>query len=94
MITPGNLVRHELIGLAVKISESKNPQLSGISGRVIDETRNTLVIEKGDGSEKRIAKEDCTFSFRMPGSGEWVSVEGSVILARPEDRIKKKLDKW
>lgn len=92
MITPENLIRHELIGLQVKITESKNKANIGIEGRVVDETRNTLTIETKSG-RKNFMKEQCFFSFLLPG-GEKVNVDGRVLVARPEDRIKKKFRKW
>ena len=57
MIAPQNILKHELIGLSVEIVKSSNPNLVGIKGRVVDETRNTLLIEKFDGSEVRIPKD-------------------------------------
>jgi len=93
MITPENLVRHELIGLQAMIRLSSNPQLSGISGRIIDESRNTLILETSEGREVTIVKDQCEISFRLP-SGESVRVDGRLLVARPEDRIKKKLPKW
>ena len=92
MITPENLVRHELIGLKVRIAEARNSQLAGTSGKVIDESRNTLTLEVG-GREKVFPKEECRFEFSLPSGGK-VLVEGSLLVARPEDRIKKKLKKW
>ena len=92
MITPENLVRHELVGLSVKIIKSTDPGNIGIEGRVVDETRNTIVIETKK-RRKSFIKEKCTFSFRLP-TGERVNVDGRVLIARPEDRIKKKLKKW
>ena len=92
MITPENLVRHELVGLPVKIVESTNPRNVGTEGRVVDETRNTIIIETEKG-RKSFVKEQCTFSFELP-SGEAVRVDGRVLVARPEDRIKKKQKKW
>lgn len=44
-ITPAELPYHELIGLLVKVDSSCDPTLNGLSGRVIDETRNTFKIE-------------------------------------------------
>jgi ribonuclease P protein subunit POP4 len=93
MITPENIVRHELIGLSVKVYSSPDSTAVGAEGRVIDETRNMLVVETESG-EKRLVKEQSVFSFRLPDSGKWVRVDGKVIVARPEDRIKKKLEKW
>jgi len=89
-ITPQNLVRHELIGLLARVSARSG---SEASGSVVDETRNTLTIEV-DGKDKRFVKDQCVFTFRLPGPGKWVRVEGSVIVARSEDRIKKKLKAW
>jgi ribonuclease P protein subunit POP4 len=92
MITPENLVRHELMGLTAMIRVSSNPQLKGVSGRVIDESRNTLILETPEGREVTIIKDQCTISFRLP-SGESVRVDGKLLVARPEDRIKKKFPK-
>jgi ribonuclease P protein subunit POP4 len=91
-MNPKDLVIHELIGLEVKVVSSTNSQLAGLKGTVIDESRNMLTIETSKG-EKTLAKEECTFSFHLP-SGEWVKVQGSLLVARPEDRIKKKFRKW
>ena len=92
MIAPEDLVKHELIGLEVRVLKSSNPSSEGMEGRVIDESRNMLVIETPKG-EKSVAKDLCVFSFHLP-SGKWVRVEGSLLVARPEDRIKKKFRKW
>lgn len=92
MITPQNLVRHELIGLQAKVVQSPHPSFQGLEGRVVDETRNTLTLEVC-GKEKVVPKEGPVFSFTLP-SGKQVRVEGMVLVGRPEDRIKKKLRKW
>ena len=92
MIRPGNIVRHELIGLRVRIKRSSNPSQTGIEGVVVDESRQTLTIETEKGT-KSVAKDQCVFSFLLP-SGKWVSVDGKLLVARPEDRIKKKQRKY
>jgi ribonuclease P protein subunit POP4 len=92
MVTPEDMVRHELIGLEVRIVSSMNRQLVGLSGKVVNESRNMLTIETKKG-EKSVSKELCVFSFLLP-SGKRVRVDGSVLVSRPEDRIKKKLRKW
>jgi len=91
-ITPQNLVRHELIGLAVKIKNSTNKSQMGLQGRVIDETYNTLKIETKRG-EKIIPKDTTIFIFTLP-NGIKVEVDGKLLVSRPEDRIKKKLPRW
>ena len=93
MITPENLVKHELIGLEVEIVGSTNRSQMGIKGRVVDETYNTIKIETKKGEEKAIIKKDVVFLFKLPG-GERVQVDGNVIVSRPEDRVKKKFKRW
>ena len=59
---------------------------------IVDETRNMLALETRKGV-RYFAKDECTFSFHIP-SGEWVRVDGKLLVARSEDRVKKKLRKW
>ena len=91
-ITPRNILRHELIGLEVEVVGDSNPYNIGISGRVVDETRNTLLIDDG-AKERRIAKEYATFRFRLP-DGTLVEVEGAKLVGRPEDRVKRRIRRW
>ncbi len=92
MMTPENLIRHELIGLKVKVVSSGNQSQIGMKGEVADETRNTLVI-RTDTKNKTIIKAQAIFEFTLP-SGERVRVEGRLLVARPEDRVRKTLKKW
>mgnify|MGYP000274074016 CR=1 FL=1 len=87
-----DFVRGEFIGTAVKIVDSKNPSQKGITGKVVDETRQMIII-KTDKGVKNFAKDQCIFSFQLP-SGEWIRVNGKLLVARPEDRVKKKFRKW
>lgn len=89
MTTPENLVRHELIGLSVVVAESTNSTMVGISGRVVDETRNTFLIETRSG-DKRVPKSCNCFIFTL-SQGLKVKAEGSVLVSQPENRINKKL---
>ena len=92
MITPNNIFRHELIGLPVKVIKSTHKGFVGIEGKVVDETKNTITIEKNDNKEKIIPKGVATFHFNLP-DGNIIEIEGKIIIARPEDRIKKKFRK-
>jgi len=96
-ITPENVVRHELIGLKVKVAESTDPALRGLSGTVVDESYNMLVVEtkkRGKNpAEKRLSKCNSVFIFALPNKVK-VKVEGRLLIGRPEDRIKKKFDRW
>ncbi|MDH7510846.1 MAG: ribonuclease P protein component 1 [Methanolinea sp.] len=84
MITPRNILRHELIGLEVLVIGASNPALHGLSGRIIDETRNTLVI-RGDRGTKRVQKAGTRFRFTLP-DGVLVEIDGSALVMAPEKR--------
>ena len=85
MISSRNVLRHELIGLDVLVSGATNPGQRGLSGRIIDETRNLLVIETARGI-KRIAKMHSVFRVSLPNR-ELVEIDGSVLVLAPEKRI-------
>jgi ribonuclease P protein subunit POP4 len=82
-------VQNEFIGLNAKVVKSTNPNYVGISGKVIDETRNTLLI-RHENKDKVVVKNVAVFHFTMP-DGTIVEVDGNIILGRPEDRVKKRL---
>jgi ribonuclease P protein subunit POP4 len=92
-ITPQNLIRHELISLAVKIKDSTDTNQKNLKGKVIDETYNTLKIETKEGKERIIPKSNSIFIFTLP-NGVKVQVDGKLLISRPEDRIKKKIPRW
>lgn len=79
------LVKHELMGLDVEVVDAADPNQRGMHGRVVDETRNTLVLE-GDGREVRIPKAGTTFRFAVD---DGLLVTGDRLRYRPEDRVKK-----
>lgn len=87
-VKPSNILNHELVGLQAQVISDSNPTNISLSGKIVDESRNTLVIQ---GREKsvRISKKDAVFRFHLP-SGE-VEVEGHAIIGRPQDRIKRRL---
>lgn len=88
MITAQNIRLHELIGLRVKVAQSMSCPYEGIRGRVVDETKNTLVLcLKGKG-ERRIPKKGCLFDFTLP-DGSHAALEGDKIAYRAYDRPKK-----
>jgi len=81
-ITPKTLKRHELIGLECKVVHASNPEIIGIEGIVIDESKNMITIE----SDKKvlIPKRNAIFQFELEES---VTVDGKHIIGRPEDRV-------
>jgi len=84
-MTPESLVRHELAGLEVSVTDASNPDLIGIEGRVRDETMKTLLVATGDGV-KQVPKAGTTFRFKLASAD--VLVEGDRLLARPAQRTE------
>lgn len=83
------ILQHELIGLNARVVKSSHPNYVGIAGRVIDETRNTLVI-RHENKGKTVTKRVAIFHFTMP-DGTVIEIDGKAIVGRPEDRIKKRI---
>jgi RNase P/RNase MRP subunit p29 len=78
--------RDEFIGLDVTIKECKDPSWVGKIGHIVDETKNTFLIEIKN-EKKMIAKKATTFEFN--NNGKKFTLNGLKIAYRPEDRIKK-----
>lgn len=75
-----------LIGLQVRIASSKDPTLVGLSGKVVLETRNTLVISTGN-ETKIVPKQIADFEFDVAGTK--LDFVGSSILGRADERIAR-----
>ena len=72
-----------LIGKKVKVKGSKNRDLVGISGLIVDETKKMLVI-KTRREEKMVEKKICTFEI------DGQVVRGEDIYGMPWERLKKR----
>jgi ribonuclease P protein subunit POP4 len=85
MISVRNILRHELLGLEVLVITASNPLHEGVGGRIIDETKNTLIIRTSDGKQ-RIPKMRSVFRFTLE-NGPRIDVDGSALTGSPERRI-------
>ncbi|MCL5008487.1 MAG: ribonuclease P protein subunit [Candidatus Marsarchaeota archaeon] len=81
-----NIVLNELIGLKARVLSSLDKKQRGASGIVIDETKNTLLLEAKEG-RRRIVKKACVFRFYV--GHETFDVDGKEINFRPDERIEK-----
>ena len=89
---PENILRHELIGLNVKIVRSPNRSILGSSGLVVNESKNMLTLSK-KGRKVLIPKSVATFRFKLVG-GQIVEVDGRRLVGRPENRLKTRIRRW
>ena len=85
ILTPSNLIYHNLVGLTVRITDSTDPTQVGLEGRVIDETSRTLTIATDRGN-RMVPKINSQFAFYLPAK---VLVQGSEIALSPEERLKR-----
>lgn len=81
-----DLLKIEFIGLEIEVINSKNHSLNGLKGVVVDETKNTLIIETDKGL-KSLLKSQINFGFSY--DQKKYIVDGTKICFRPEERIKK-----
>ena len=84
-ITPENIIYHEIIGLPV---ETVLPDGRSLSGNVVDETRNMVIISEA-GRDLKVAKTGRSFTFTIP-DGRRVKVLGTLLQSQPENRIPKR----
>lgn len=80
-------IRDEFVGEQVEILGSNNRQLVGLTGKIVDESRDSfkVLVNKRNSKEfKMIFKKGST--FKIGG----LTVQGAKIAKRPEDRIKLK----
>ena len=90
-LNPESLARHELIGFEMRVVASSDPGQIGLSGQVVDETRNTFLLET-KAKVLRLAKKNTTLIFALP-DGQNVRIYGSILISRPENRISKRMQR-
>ena len=74
--------RDEFMGEDVTVSKHSDPSLQGISGKIVNESRETITIFS-NGKAKMVSKRPGKFIFK---DGE---IDGNYIAYRSQDRIKK-----
>ena len=90
-ITPQNIVRHELVGLSTHIVESKDPSHVCRKGVILDESKEMFQIGTGQGTIV-VPKGICVFDMTLPDNTT-VRIDGGLLRGRPEDRMKKHLNR-
>lgn len=73
--------RKMIIGKTIEVMHSTNPCDLHIKGRVIDETRNMILVHQG--GLKRLIKKNVIILL------ENQEIDGKELVGRPEDRIKR-----
>jgi len=82
-LTPATLVKHELVGLHVRVAESTDPNRVGTEGRVVAETMRTLSVGR-DAGVVQVPKAGTTFEFRLTDEAAGVR-KGAGAASKPTD---------
>lgn len=86
-----NILRHELLGLDV-LARGIKEEIEHM-GEVVGETMKTIKILRNDGRIVKLVKDAYIFEFTLPNN-EKVRIEGTALIGRPGDRLKKKVRRW
>ncbi len=86
MVTKKDLLFHTFIGLDVEVVRSTQIHQKGIKGKIVDETKNMIIIDTGT---KEIKLQKNANRFRFFVEDGHVDVDGSSIAYRPHERPKK-----
>lgn len=81
-----NILRHELIGLKIEITDSKNKSLMGLKGKIVNETKNMIIIET-ENTIKKIIKKQIKMKLKL--INKTIEIDGKKLVGTPENRIKK-----
>lgn len=83
-----DIPRIEFIGKELEVIKADNPSLIGIKGKVIDETKNMLIIETNN-ETKKLVKKQVTIKVKI--KEKEIIIKGEILQGRPEERLKKKI---
>ena len=72
-----DVVRFELIGSMIGITESKNKSLLKLKGKIIDETKNTFTLETSNGIKKIIKSQ---VKFKMKFNNKIIEIDGRLLV--------------
>jgi ribonuclease P protein subunit POP4 len=73
----------DLIGQEIEITNSKNEQIIGKSGKVIMETKNMILLDTKNG-EKYIPKDICQLS----NNNGIIQTDSTKLTKRPHERLE------
>ena len=87
MITHSNILSHEMIGLYTKVLKSTNSQINGMSGKILDETKNMFILKTKNGI-RNIAKNHNKWFFSI--NEQKIILNGKLLTKRSQDRLVRK----
>jgi RNase P/RNase MRP subunit p29 len=82
MSKQGKTARTAIIGETLEVIASKNPDIKGMRGTVLDETRNTIKIMTRKGA-KTLVKDQITITIKGR------TIDGKELVGRIHERLKQ-----
>lgn len=87
MISEENLIVHEMISLHTEVQESSNPQIIGVKGQIVDETKHMFLLLTNNGF-KMLSKKHNKWGFFL--HDQKISVSGTLLGKRSYERLVRK----
>ncbi len=85
-----NLLRNSLIGYNIKVITHTDPGLIGLAGKVVDETRNMLVLE----TDKTVKIQKLGSRYQLVIDDVKITISGRLIQHLPKRRRRKTHHVW
>lgn len=79
-------LQSEIIGMKMEVINSKNKNLIGIKGDIVDETKHTLTIKDNEKIRILLKKQ---ITLKIYDQTNEIKIKGELLVGRPEDRLKK-----
>lgn len=79
------IIKDELIGKNIKVTQANNKTLQGLQGKIVDETKCLLIIATAHGV-KRVLKKH--ISFAVQEGSTWYVLNGALVAKRPHERLQ------
>ena len=84
----GSAYQQELIGSEIEVIDAPHEGFLGLTGVIIDETKNTLkIIDRIKGTKKIVPKQGIKFETKIDDHTSLL--KGDKLNYRPEERIKR-----
>lgn len=77
------IFKSEIIGAQLEVVGAKNESLLGKKGKVVDETKNTIILE----GNVSILKDQVIVSIES--NDQKLIIDGKLLIGRSEERLKK-----
>ena len=82
------LLRRSLYGARIEVIAASNPVIVGLVGKLVHETRNTIIIKNKKNNEKIVEKKSCSFKISLQDY-QSVIIHGKYLKGRLDERLKK-----